>query len=271
MISMPIKRYYPKSKLLQHLIKYFWVFESESPVSLNHKILPVSNVDIIFNLLSPMVYEKKGKLFPTPGRIYFSGLSNRYLVMKQQGMVFTIGASLFHTGLYPLFQIPAVEFQDQTVGLEEILGKAVQGLELELLEATTVPDKLIVLENFFLRQLIPDALPSSDTLQLFHRFQSSNQRIAEFCRTHKIHPRQIERLFHKYIGASPKRYTRLQRFLNILNRLEKTSGENLTYLAHDLNFYDQTHFIKDFKSFTGSTPSQFIREKQSVKQIMKIV
>ena len=76
-------------------------------------------------------------------------------------------------------------------------------------------------------------------------------------------------MFNRYVGTSPKGYLRLSRFQSTLNHLLKADQVPLTRLAQDLDFYDQPHFIRDFKAFTGASPSRFLREKKAIIQLSR--
>jgi AraC-like DNA-binding protein len=261
-----IKKIYPKATLLKHLIKYFWVFECPQ-ANLFHKLLPVNNIDIVFNLLSPIVFIKKGNTVETPGNIFFRGLTKKHIKMKQQGTILTIGASFFPVGFYPFFRIPISEFKNETFDLDTILKNGVYEIEAKLMDTDTISKKIALLENFFLDLLDQNALLSPYTSRLLIRFSSSNLSINDFCLRNGVHSRTFERLFNKYIGTTPKTFSRLSRFQIILNKLINRQETNLTTLANEFDFFDQPHFIKDFQSLTGSAPLKFIKEKQSIKQI----
>jgi AraC-like DNA-binding protein len=269
MISIDIKKYYPQAAPLKHLIKYFWVFESGNPVILNHKILPVSNIDILFNFLAPMKFEKNGFTSKTPGNIFFSGLSGTHMVMKQKGIILTIGVSFFPASLYPFFKIPVSEFRNCTIGLDAVLNHVAVEIEERLRERDAISEKIELLEQFLLSQLDPDAIPAYETLGILNDFYEKNIGVRDFCREYGVHPRKLERIFNKYVGVSPKFFHRLNRFQAILNKMMTMDDKNLTTLAHEIEFYDQTHFIKEFKSFSGSPPSAFLKEKKSLRQIIK--
>lgn len=263
-----IKKFYPRAKHLKNLIKYFWVFECPK-INLCHKLLPVNNIDIIFNFLSPMTFEKNGITFETPSNIFFRGLTKKYILMKQQGAVLIIGASFFPAGFYPFFGIPISEFRNETFGLDTILKNVANEIEAKLIDTDTIPRKIELLEDFFIDQLDQNALLPLDTYKLLTHFSLSNMSINNFCLRNGVHHRTFERLFNKYIGTTPKLFSRLSRFQIILNNLIKRQEKNLTTLAHEFEFFDQPHFIKDFESFTGSSPSKFLKENQAIKQIIK--
>ncbi len=68
--------------------------------------------------------------------------------------------------------------------------------------------------------------------------------------------RQLERLFKKYIGLSPKFYTRIIRFSTIFELIQQ-EDPGWAGLAYESGFYDQSHFIRNFKAFTGEDPSRY--------------
>ncbi|MCG8615953.1 MAG: helix-turn-helix domain-containing protein [Desulfobacterales bacterium] len=266
-------RFYPRSDLLKPLIKYFWVFESRGEVELNHTILPVSNIDLIFNLCTPSVYEKQGKIHTPPGDAFFSGLRSEPITMKQSGRIFTMGAAFFPAGFFPFSGIPVSEFKDMTLGLDDIVPGQTQWLFQALHQAGSIKEKIDVLEHFFLtlvsKNLDRKRRVPGDARRLMNSFGTENTGVKAFCNNHGVHPRTLERMFNRYIGTSPKGYLRLSRFQSTLNHLLKADQVPLTRLAQDLEFYDQPHFIRDFKAFTGASPSRFLKEKKAIIQLSR--
>ncbi|MEO1451189.1 MAG: helix-turn-helix domain-containing protein, partial [Bacteroidota bacterium] len=71
-----------------------------------------------------------------------------------------------------------------------------------------------------------------------------------------VSPRQLRRLFKYYIGDTPKSFSKVVRFQNILKAKPSTQSLRQNKLFYDLGYYDQAHFIKDFKNFYGVTPTR---------------
>lgn len=163
------------------------------------------------------------------------------------------------------------EFRNTTIGFDQVLAGTATEIEEKLRETEQTAGKVGLLEEFLLGLLDQGPFPDRENHLLLNRFHSENTGIREFCRSHGVHPRTLERKFNKYVGATPKAFLRLMRFQTALNSILNSPADALTPLAHDLDFYDQPHFIKDFKAFTGSSPSRFLKEKQSVMQITKNV
>ena len=74
-----------------------------------------------------------------------------------------------------------------------------------------------------------------------------------------LSPRQLRRLFNHYIGTTPKRFSQVVRFQFILNAKPSTQSLKFNSLYYDVGFYDQAHFIKEFKKFYGVTPARAFR------------
>ena len=65
----------------------------------------------------------------------------------------------------------------------------------------------------------------------------------------------------KQIGISPKQLGKVIRLQTALQLLLNRESESLTAIAYESEYYDQAHFIKDFKEFTGVTPKDFLEDR----------
>jgi len=74
-----------------------------------------------------------------------------------------------------------------------------------------------------------------------------------------VTPRYLQKLFLQYTGVTPKLYHKINRFQTSLKRIAKRDA-SLTSIAYDCGYFDQSHFIREFKSFTGITPSDYNAE-----------
>jgi AraC-like DNA-binding protein len=83
---------------------------------------------------------------------------------------------------------------------------------------------------------------------------------------YNITPRYLQKLFLQYTGIPPKLYGKINRFQQSL-RLISNKENSLTSIAYDCGYFDQSHFIREFKSFTGLTPSAYLPEQYPVTQV----
>nr|WP_246628122.1 helix-turn-helix domain-containing protein [Paenibacillus oenotherae] len=89
-----------------------------------------------------------------------------------------------------------------------------------------------------------------------NRIRSSNGsiRVGQLAEESALSRRQTERRFVERIGISPKALAQIVRFQHVLQSLK--FAERLTQLAYDADYYDQSHFIKEFRKRSGTTPKQ---------------
>lgn len=271
MTLLPTTQYFPTHPILKQFIKYFWVIQSHEPVNVCHKLLPVGNIDIIINFSSDITYFESGQTEIKPKMIHFNSIRDRYYYIYQTGRLEVFGISFFPTGIYPFLKIPLDEFQKETVDLDLLCKEFTGQVEDSLKNSHSVSERILTIENQLLKRIEINLFPSYER-RVFDSFKDSVHKlnINQFCDHYGINPRKLERLFNKHIGISPKQYRRIQRFQGILNDIVTKKNSNLTSLAFENEYYDQNHFIKEFKSFTGVTPTKFINEKRSVKEILQI-
>ncbi|RCV90154.1 helix-turn-helix domain-containing protein [Billgrantia montanilacus] len=153
------------------------------------------------------------------------------------------------------------------VGGELTPGDALRRLELEALheqlhETPDFPARIALLEGYLLERLrrheapaVPALVASLDWLQRRHGQGS----IAELVEELPFGQRRLERLFQHHVGLSPKRYARLLR-VAYSRELIKQGGvaASLTDTAFAAGYFDQSHFIHDFKAVTGLTPGGYL-------------
>ena len=164
-------------------------------------------------------------------------------------------------GIKKLLGIPAYELCDYVINLEEIFGK--EGLEIEnkLAEASTMQEKLNILNLFFnsiaLKNIIrkEQIVSASIDFILKNKGLISNSQLVKFTGYTERH---IERLFRESIGINPKNFANIVRLHSFLQQLKSKSDiTNLTKIAYQAGYADQSHLIKEFKKHTGMTPNLY--------------
>lgn len=88
-----------------------------------------------------------------------------------------------------------------------------------------------------------------------------NASIEEVCLATHITRKQLERKFLQLVGTTPKTFSRVCRFLNVCRHMKEQEGKTLTQLSQDCGYYDQAHFINDFRKFSGFTPKEFFAKE----------
>lgn len=264
-------KYPVNNPILKKLIKYYWLIESQLPIEVNHKLLPVSNIDFILNLSSPIRYLKEEKLEIVSTGFHFNGITDRYFWIKQTGILRVLGISFFPIGLFPILKIPISEFKDNTIEIDSVISNFTETVIGKIDNTQSIYEIINIIENQLIQNVDLSLMPRKEVFGIFEVFNSNinDFSIKSLCEQYGINQRKLERVFNKYMGVSPKLFYRINRFQEIINYMQKNNSENLTRIVYDNNYYDQMHFIKDFKLFAGSTPIEFINQRKSVKQITK--
>jgi len=267
-----IKRYPVRHPLLQRYISFFWELQIEN-ADLNHWLIPQRNINMRFNLSDTPHYLRHGDTESRLEDVYFPGLQSRFLnsSLRVSGKVDVMGISFNPEGFHPFVKIPGSEFRDQVLGADEIGLTIVKTISEKLREAPGTEERLVIIERELLLLLNLPCSPPESFRNIFEALKQPRNfsNINTFCRQSNISLRQIERLYNKYIGLSASAYCSLNRFHSSLNQLLRTNYSKLSDLAYDNDFFDQTHFIKEFKRFTGNTPGKFVSSENSILQIGK--
>jgi transcriptional regulator GlxA family with amidase domain len=181
-----------------------------------------------------------------------------------------VAARLFAWGALALLQDNVVTLTNSVTAVGAHWNAVTERLQSEVMEgkyeqaATTLQDFLIqqTLVRMYDLKLIQTAA------KLLHHTKGEYRisELAEYC---NVSVRQLERGFQHVIGTSPKNFARTLRFQETQRRLMFDPDADLTELAQDCGYFDQAHFIKDFKAFTGKTPTEYARQMRAMQQILK--
>lgn len=191
-------------------------------------------------------------------------------VMHYQHVPFTtIQIVLKPHALQTLLGIHASALTNSTVDLAEFSAR---NLNTRLLEAPTEPERLTLLTDFLATRL--RQAPARDclveaSLRLIHA-NVGGISVKYLLQTLSISERQFEKRFRQTVGLSPQFYLRVKRFNAALRLMKTRQFAKLTDLAHALNYYDQSHFIRDFKAFSGITPKNLFQKVDAFQPGQKV-
>jgi AraC-like DNA-binding protein len=158
------------------------------------------------------------------------------------------------------FPNAASEFTNHSVDFHDIFGKGSIDLYDRLMDQPTLPQKIKVLEEFLLQRLIMNR-KNHQNLQLVEQMcndvasEVNLFNIQNLSARYGFSERYIQKLFSSWVGITPQKFFAVKRFNRSLELL-RSSAEPMTSIAFACGYYDQAHFIKEFKSDTGLTPMQ---------------
>ncbi|HEX2968468.1 MAG TPA: AraC family transcriptional regulator [Bacteroidales bacterium] len=269
-----IIRYPVQYPLLKKYIRFFWELHIDNAL-LNHKIIPQRNINMRFNLSeTPHCLNINNREHATED-VYFLGLQDHFtnINLKIEGRVDVLGICFYPDGFYPFLKIPVSEFKNQLLGADEIGFKIANNINARLKETGDVISRLTILENELILLINQNSSIPESFRKLFESLRNNDNSIhlAEFCIRNNISIRKLERMFNKYVGVSANTYSTLNRFHKSINQILYSNYSKMTDLAYDNGYFDQMHFIKEFKRFAGNTPKNFAQQNNSILQIGKII
>ena len=253
---MKIRTYYP-GDILKPFVSAYTIVETLQERTFN--VLPDTGLVLGFQFqgrLSHLAADKE-LLLDSAG---VTGLTDQYKTFKNEAGTGTLLVYFKEAGAAHFFRQPLYELFRESVSLDHfMLRSELLLLEEQLREAQTDPAKIQVIERFLiarLRVVEPDKLVVA-ALEYIHR-SKGNIRIAELARLLHSSQSPLEKKFRQAVGASPKKFASVVRLKHAIQNYQP--GGSLTALGYEAGFYDQAHFIKEFKIFTGETPELFLRK-----------
>lgn len=245
---------------LHTLIKCFWTLESNIGDKLEkQRIVPDGCMEMIFHFGDLYKqYLSDGSVIIQP-RCFVFGQITSPLDIEPTGCTGIFAVRFFPEGFVPFSTLPISEMENRAVPLSELFGQAGIHLEQEVISAQTTEERIVLCEKFLISRLTTPATidrvvkSSVETILNLNGQLSVNELIQHV----GISRRQLERRFSSVVGISPKQLARIIRLQATIKMLLNGQFTSLTAVAYEGDFYDQAHFIKDFKAFTGMSPKKF--------------
>lgn len=239
---------------LKPYIRYFVI--SENAEQQTYKVFPSTSLVIGFQYkgrLSIWENEKENDLAPAG----ITGITGSFKLFSNTADIGTILICFTETGFAQFTPCPAHELYNQSISLDHLFDtRKITETEEKLSLATTDSQRIRVIEHFLLSQLREKHTDKLivEAINLIYQSKGTIRIKALNDRLH-ISQSPFEKRFRKLVGTSPKKFTSIVRFQSVLRDLKAYKG--LTETCYENNFFDQPHFIKSFKQFTGQTPEQF--------------
>ena len=254
---------------LQDTVKCLWIHEAAYPSETKQDITPDGCVELIFNFGSPYLLRTTIPPSPLPAA-FIVGFQNRTIPLLLHGTVKVVAARLFAWGAMALLRDNVTALANAVTALGTDLGTLVQRLKSHVTQGQYEKART-ALEEFLIQQVLARTydLKLIQTAAKFLHRTKGQYRISELADSCQLSVRQLERGFHRVVGTSPKTFARTIRFQEAQRRLMFDPNADLTELAYECGYFDQAHFIKDFKTFAGRTPSEYARQMHKLQEILR--
>lgn len=265
----------PIHPALQGYIEKLWVFETDQPVAADDMKLIVPNglIKMVIPYRNGLTGQMEGCRFTSKeNQLTLIGICDipstvetAYFQGQSSG---TIGIEFSPAGAYRLLRLCYADVKNQICDLEDLFSGTARLLREEIANTVSVEGKVGRIQHFFLRSF---AATAEDPIFAFciRRIRASNGTIAiqQLEKETGYTSRWLNRKFTEKLGISPKNFAAIVRFQQYYQAL--ATGNEHAFLANDFYqyYYDQSHFFKDFKRFTGLAPTRWASTKNDFGRI----
>ncbi len=247
---------------LESLISCYWTLEvsaTENPQ--RQRIIPDGTIEMAFILGDDIKRYTSENDFILQPRAMVLGQTIEPFYIKPTGYVNTFAIRFYPYGFANFVTVPIKTLANKETPLDLLFGeKTAKKLEQEIIQADNVNQRIGIIEGFLLDKLSEKSTVDNivkTTIDALISTKGSTS-ILDILKEDLSKRRQLERKFVKQIGISPKQLGKVIRLQSALKMMLNEEGENLTNIAYQSEYYDQAHFIKDFKEFTGISPKEFL-------------
>lgn len=266
---MLFKEILPQEKLRPY-VHCYWLMDTGGYVQVNDTLLPNGYTEIVFNLGNAIWHSMSNGKFSVNPPIELVGQMTQPTRIKCAGHNILLGIR-FHSHTAGLFlNEPMQQFNNEVQDLAAVMGSGTTSLLQALLNTPQLSQQIALVELFLLNRLQINGHRVHKIKMLGHVVRAmkedpSDQCIQLVASQCGISSRYLQKLFIEHLGVSPRMFLKIARFKKSLEYLNGGPG-SLTAVAYDCGYFDQSHFIRDFKSFTGVTPSSYSPDLFPVSQ-----
>jgi AraC-like DNA-binding protein len=247
---------HPPAPALASLIEHYWaVTPDDGPVDLRVDVFVDGRADLLFNFGAPYTRVVLGGDTAEHSASNLDAQRTVPIRIVQRGHVRIVGVRFRLGGLGAFVRAPLAPFTNQTPAPDAVFGEGARALEVGLGAAADLPEAAGQLDTFFLARLVRD-----DTRGAFERAlgrlvaTDGRAPVNEVAAEVGVSARHLDRLFARQLGIPPKAVGRILRFQGALRSLMRDPGCPLADVALAAGYFDQAHFIRDFRVMTGGVP-----------------
>ena len=225
---------------------------------------PMPSAHLLINLAGPIrLYDSDPAVPPavfTDG--WFMGVWTRRYVIEYQTPVRLVGVHFKPWGISPFVDLPSTELRNRCVPVDAVWERSLDRIRDRIAGATSTSEILQILEDEMRSRLVP--APSRGLELVNHtarRLEAAWGAVSVGALTDGagVSGNHLATQFKSHIGVTPKRVARIYRFARLILSVDARHPVDWSELAQAAGYFDQAHFSKEFKDFTGHTPTAYLR------------
>lgn len=192
---------------------------------------------------------------------WFMGLWSRRFAIEHRAPARVVGVHFKPWGLAPFLDLPLSELPNRSVPADAVWGRSAHRLRDQLGEAPSTRARLEIMEAELRSRLLSPRRQGFPVVNHVARQVEASWgavRVGDLAEDAGVSSNQLAAQFKVHVGLTPKRVTRIYRFARVLLSVDARRPVDWAQLAHTAGYFDQAHFSKEFREFTGHSPSSYL-------------
>jgi len=251
---------------LWRYVASLWLSEGHTQPHAKERVLPSGEMQLVINLQEDRlrVYDRENTAYCDTFRgALVTGARSEYSVIDTAQQAYIMGVQFRPGGGFPFFRLPAGELAHTQAPLDALWASDADGLRCQLLEAATHQERFAILERRLLSELARGREPNGAVSFALRQFVARPHAasIAEVTGQTGLSTKRFIQAFRDEVGLTPKVFCRIRRFQQALRRIQHRGKVDWAAVALDAGYFDQAHFIHDFRAFSGISPSAYVARR----------
>jgi AraC-like DNA-binding protein len=245
------------SEFISRYIHQYWIMDSgDDKEPKVQEIVPDGFPELILHFGDPFDININGE-WERQDRCLIAGQIRQHFSLRNTGKVAILGIKLQPSAMNEIFNLDMSLLVDRVIPLPEEQRFVWEALINDPTNMAKIDEVIAFFEEHLAAMVNAERAISEEEKALIYLVDKNGMvSISMLCETFKTTERKLERYFKSHVGLSPKFYSRILRFAHIFKLVEEHQ-KNWAAISHHAGFYDQAHFIKNFKEFTGEEPSKY--------------
>ena len=226
------------------------------------KVVPTGHVFLIFELdgYTRHTYDNDSlKENASYTRAWVSGMRRNYISISAHDNSEMLVVQFKPFGSFPFLHAATDLFNELVIPAHEVVGDSVYDLREQMANATDTEVVFALVEAWLLNRFEVSMAPTKPLLEIVTNLQDEPAHgLNALMEAYPGSQKKLIDEFKKFVGLTPKYYQRILRFNDLLQKIQHKDSVTWRDIAQDCGFFDQSHFIKEFRHFSGMNPEQFI-------------
>jgi AraC-like DNA-binding protein len=224
-----------------------------------HRILPDGCMEFVFQLGDAFRERQPDGTWRLQNHLLLAGQMERRVDVQPSGVIHTVGIHFRPAGLAAFVAGDLSRFANRVQPLEGAIEENLKALVIRLKAARTSQRKVVMLEGFLRARLRPGDSAMAMAANELSEAQGSVD-LEAMARRFRLSDRQFRRRFETAVGLPPKRFSRLIRFQRVFEQRLESNARAWSQVALECGYYDQPHFNRDFRAFSGARPREILKD-----------